>query len=105
MISYFIWLMKLVRTEILEGLTLPELEISYWDFCIILAVVGIVATVLINSVRISGAAEKENVYEKEKHRSKQRLRAWDDAKTEHNRTKNGGGSIQWDKVDELINRD
>lgn len=88
MVSYFIWLMKLVRTEILEGLNLPELDISYWDFCIILAVVGIVATVLINSVRISGAAEKENVYEKEKHRSKQRLRAWDDAKAEHKSAKN-----------------
>lgn len=56
MISSFIWLMKLVRTEILEGLILPELDISYWDFCIILCVVGIVATVLINGVRIGGSA-------------------------------------------------
>lgn len=105
MVSYVIWLLKLVRTEILEGLTLPELDISYWDFCIILAVVGIVATVLINSVRISGSVDKENVYDKEKQRHKQRLRARDDAKVEYNRTKNGGGSIQWDKVDDFINRD
>lgn len=56
MISNFIWLMKLVRTKILEGLILPELDISYWDFCIILAVVCIVATVLINGVRIGGSA-------------------------------------------------
>lgn len=60
MISNFIWLMKLVRTKILEGLILPELDISYWDFCIILAVVGIVATVLINAVKISGNRDAAN---------------------------------------------
>lgn len=48
--------MNLVRTEILDSFNLPELDISYWDFCIILAAVGIVATVLINSVRISGGS-------------------------------------------------
>lgn len=56
MISYFLWLMNLVRTKILEGLNLPELDISYWEFCIILAVVGVVATVLLNSVRVGGSA-------------------------------------------------
>ncbi len=75
MISNFIWLMKLVRTKILEGLILPELDISYWDFCIILAVVGIVAVVLLNSVRISGGSassfakeKKNNSYGKYKER-------------------------------------
>lgn len=104
MISNFFWLMKLVRTEILEGLILPELDISYWDFCIILAVVGIVATVLINSVRIGASSQTENVYDKEKHKSKERLRAWDDAKLEHNSSKNGGGSIDYSKVEEMLNK-
>lgn len=73
MISYFLWLMNLVRTKILEGLNLPELDISYWDFCIILAVVGVVATVLINSVHIGGSAA---VSSGEKRRAdKQRLQA------------------------------
>ena len=65
MVSNFLWLMNLVRTEILEGFNLPELDISYWDFCIILAAVGIVATVLINSVRISGGGAVSSSKEKE----------------------------------------
>ena len=105
MISYLIWLMNLVRTEILEGLNLPELDISYWDFCIILAVVGIVATVLLNCVKISGSADKENVYEKEKNKSRQRLRAWDDAKSEHNQSKLNSGSIDVNAFEERLNRD
>lgn len=56
MIKNFLWLLKYVRTEILESFILPELNISYWDFCIILAVVSIAAVVLLNSVRISGTA-------------------------------------------------
>lgn len=105
MISYFIWLMKLVRTKILEGLILPELDISYWDFCIILAVVGVVATVLINSVRISGSVNKENVYEKEKQRSKERMRAWEDAKAEHNNSRQVRTSYNLDLFEEQLNCD
>jgi len=65
MISNFIWLMNLVRTEILEGLILPELNISYWEFCIYLAVVGVVATVLINSVRVGGGAVASSARKRE----------------------------------------
>lgn len=56
MITDFIWLMELVRTKILEGLILPQLRISYWDFCISLAAIGLVAVVLVNSVRVGGSA-------------------------------------------------
>lgn len=71
MVSNFLWLMNLVRTEILESFNLPELDISYWDFCIILAAVGIVATVLINSVRISGGnAVNEHKQKARKERNK-----------------------------------
>lgn len=65
MISNFIWLMNLVRTKILEGLILPELNISYWEFCIYLAVVGVVATVLINSVRVGGGAAASSARKRE----------------------------------------
>ncbi len=91
--------MNLVRTKILEGFILPELDISYWDFCIILAVVGIVATVLVNSVKISAVNDSSNVYEKEKRRHLSRLHARDDAKTEFNSSRNSDAS----KFDKMLN--
>lgn len=106
MISNFFWLMNFVRQNILEEFILPELDISYWDFCIILAVVGIVATVLLNSVRIGASSQVENVYDKEKHKSKERMRAWDDAKAEYNRSKGGlGSNIDYDLFEKMLNRD
>lgn len=53
MISNLFWLLNYIRTSILETFTLPELGISYWDFLVTLALVGVVATILINSVRVS----------------------------------------------------
>ena len=56
MISNLFWILNEVREKILEAFVLPELGISYWKFLIILAVVGVVITVLINSVQVSGSA-------------------------------------------------
>lgn len=63
MISDILWLLTLIREKILEVFILPELEISYWDFIIYMALAAVVITVLINGVRVSGSA---NVREGEK---------------------------------------
>lgn len=54
MIKNIVWILKTVRTELLEKFIIPDLNISYWDFCIYLLIVGVVATVLINSVSVAG---------------------------------------------------
>lgn len=51
MISFFIGIMNNVRENILESFILPELGISYWDFCITMLIIGLVITVLVNSVK------------------------------------------------------
>lgn len=53
MISSFLWIMNYVREEILEKFILPEIGISYWEFCIYLAIAAIVITLLINSIKVS----------------------------------------------------
>lgn len=47
-------IMQTIRTEILETFTIPGLGISYWKFCIYLLIIGVVVTVLVNGVRVSG---------------------------------------------------
>lgn len=49
-------IMTTIRTQILETFTIPGLGISYWKFCIYLLIIGVVITVLINGVRVSGGA-------------------------------------------------
>lgn len=49
-------IMQTIRTEILEKFTIPGLGISYWKFCIYLLIIGVVVTVLVNGVRVSGGA-------------------------------------------------
>ena len=51
MISFFIGIMNSVRENILEAFIIPELGISYWDFCITMLIIGLVITVLVNSVK------------------------------------------------------
>lgn len=84
MISDLIWILKTIREELLEKFMLPELNISYWDFCIYLAMAAIVITVLINSVKVSGSGlsnvKSEKAYrntlrerERVKHDERQKL--------------------------------
>lgn len=56
MITNLFWILNYIREELLEKFILPELDISYWKFLIILAMVSVVVAVLINSVRVSGSA-------------------------------------------------
>ena len=56
MLDTFFWMLEQVRIKILEGFIIPELNISYWEFCIYSAIVGVVVTVLINSVQVSSGA-------------------------------------------------
>lgn len=48
-----LWLLEYVRENILEKFMLPQLDISYWDFLIYLALASIVIVVLVNKVRLS----------------------------------------------------
>lgn len=54
MIDNLFWLLNYIRTNLLESFIIPQLGISYWDFCIYLAVAAIVITVLINAVNVGG---------------------------------------------------
>lgn len=67
MLSNLFYILNTVREEILEAFILPELGISYWDYLCLLAIVGIVITVLINSVQVSAgrSARLKNVAERE----------------------------------------
>lgn len=89
MITDFLWLMELVRTKILEGLILPELNISYWDFCILLAAVGIVAVVLVNSVRVGGSAaigsDERRRADEQKRRNEEQKKSYTHYRTERER--------------------
>lgn len=49
-------LMDIIRTEILEKLTIPGLGISWWKFSIYLLILSVVVTVLINAVKVSGSS-------------------------------------------------
>ena len=102
MITNFLWLMNYVRENILEKFILPELEISYWEFLIYLAIVGVVATVLINSVQISGNssfnAKRESEY-RDVLRGRERVKADERAKIKR------GNKLDSDKswsIDERI---
>lgn len=55
MLENFYWLMETIREEIMEKFIIPGLGISYWKFLIYLLIVGVVATVLINGVRVSSS--------------------------------------------------
>ena len=57
--------MNFVRENILEEFVLPELNISYWEFLIYLALVGVVATVLVNGVRVGGGAAASSARKRE----------------------------------------
>lgn len=56
MLDNLFYILNTVREEILEGFIIPQLGLSYWEFLCLLAIVGIVITVLVNSVRVSGSA-------------------------------------------------
>lgn len=78
MLDNIFWLLELVRTKILEAFIIPDLNISYWDFCIYSAIVGVVVTVLINGVKVSGSAHDYSVREAKYHeilRSRERVKA------------------------------
>lgn len=103
MISNMLWLLKLVREEVLEKFILPELEISYWDFCIYLAIMGVVIVVLINAVKVSGGqtqfSSKEESYQNTL-RKRERVKA-----DERDKIKNGssGSAINHDAFERYLN--
>jgi len=56
MIDNLLYILKYIRENLLEKFNIPGLEMSYWEFLIMLAIVGIVITVLINAVQVSGSS-------------------------------------------------
>ena len=78
MLDTLFWMLEQVRSKILEGFIIPELNISYWEFCIYSAIVGVVVTVLINGVKVSGASQSYSVREgkyQETLRQRERVKA------------------------------
>ena len=70
MLENLFYILNTVREKILEGFIIPGLNMSYWEFLCMLAIVGIVITVLINSVQVGAGhgARLENIKEKERAR-------------------------------------
>ena len=103
MISNILWLLRLVREEVLEKFILPELEISYWDFCIYLAIIGVVIVVLVNAVKVSGGqtqfSSKEESY-RNTLRERERVKA-----DERNKIRNGssGSAKNYDAFENHLN--
>lgn len=58
--DYFLEVMEIIRTHILEKFILPGIGVSYWSFLIGLLVAGIVITVLINAVRASSSSAERS---------------------------------------------
>lgn len=90
MLDNIFWLLELVRTRILEAFILPDLNISYWEFLIYSAIVGVVVTVLINGVKVSGSANSYSVNEAKYHellRKRERVKA-DEREKIKNKSKN-----------------
>lgn len=113
MITTFLWIMKYVREEILEKFILPELGISYWDFCLYLAIAAIVITLLVNSIRVSGNASfASSVKEKnEKNyqnvlRERERVKADErlNIKKENSSQSQNYAAYDLDKFEEMLNR-
>ena len=103
MISNILWLLRHVREEIFEKFILPELEISYWDFCIYLSIISVVIVVLINAVKVSGGqsqfSSKEESY-RNTLRERERVKA-----DERNKIRNGssGSAINHDAFEKHLN--
>lgn len=51
-LTFFLEMLKTLRTELLEKFVLPEVGVSYWKYVIGLAIAAVVITVLVNVVRI-----------------------------------------------------
>ena len=94
MINNVVWLLNKVREDILDAFIIPDLNISYWDFCILLLIVGLVATVLVNSAKgISGRAA-----------SSEKIRSSRSKKNKGSKNSNGSnyGGLTASEYDELV---
>lgn len=65
MLDNLFWILNEIRTKLLS-FEIPQLGISYWDFCIYLAVAGIAITVLVNAVKIGGSMTAKSSKEKKR---------------------------------------
>lgn len=60
---WFISFLDGLRVEILEKFMIPGLGISYWTFLIGVAIVAVVITVLINSIRVNSVTAYSDIEE------------------------------------------
>lgn len=104
MLDNIFWLLELVRDQILKKFIIPDLDISYWEFCIYGALVAVVVTVLVNAVKVSGSgsaySSKENRYQ-ETLRQRERVKA-----DERQKIKNGSvndSGHDWDAFERHLN--
>lgn len=72
--EWFLNMLHVIREQILEGLVIPGLGISWWHFCIIILVLGIVITALINAVRVSSSASVSYARAEERRRNARQRR-------------------------------
>lgn len=103
MLDNIFWLLELVRTRILEAFILPDLNISYWEFLIYSAIVGVVVTVLINGVKVSGSAQNFSVRESKYHevlRQRERVRADERNKIKGEEGRFGAPERDWGAIEQ-----
>lgn len=108
MLDNIFWLLELVRTKILEAFIIPDLEISYWEFLIYSAIVGVVVTVLINGVKVSGSAQNFSVREgkyQETLRQRERVKADERSKIKNKESSFGAPERDWDAIEKAMFRD
>ena len=60
MIENILFILNNVRENVLESFIIPGLNISYWDFCISLLIVGLLITVLVNGVKSSNRSKNNS---------------------------------------------
>ena len=107
MISNLLWILKYIREELLEKFMIPELNISYWDFCIYLAMAAVVIAVLVNSVKVSGTvssnAKSEKAY-RNTLRERERVKHNERQKLKNTNNNSGGFNSDFKISDELLAR-
>lgn len=107
MISNLFWMLNYIRENLLEKFILPELGISYWEFCIYLAMAAVVITVLINSVKVSGTVSSNAKSEKAYRnilRERERVKYDERQKLKNNNNDSGGFNSVFKLSDELLSR-
>lgn len=97
MISDLFYILNEVREKIFERFILPGLNISYWSFLIWIAIIGMVITLLVNSVR-AGRIDKDSPKGSKQDKKSNRFNKYNSVKSyNHGNKSNLGGNCSCHK--------